>query len=134
MSQGNVELVYRAYDAMRRRDLHAFLDFMDPEVEATFRVLAVEGGTVYRGREGMRRFAEELWSVFPDWHPEVEEAREVADDYVVAKVRGVGRGVGSGLEVGMTIWQVIRIRNGKAIWMHGYPTEREALEAVGLTE
>ncbi len=105
---------------------------MDPEVEATFRILAVEG-VVYRGHEGMRRFAEEVWSVFPDWHPEVDEARDLGD-YVVAKVRGVGRGVGSGLEVGMTVWQVVKSRNGKAIWIHGYATEQEALAAVGLSE
>jgi ketosteroid isomerase-like protein len=128
----NVDGLYRAYDAMRRRDLHAFLALMDPEVEATFRVLAVEG-TVYRGHEGIRRFAEEVWSVFPDWHPEVDEAREVGDA-VVAKVRGVGQGVVSGIEVEMTVWQVVKFRDGKAIWIHGYATEREALEAVGLSE
>lgn len=133
MSQENVDAVYKAYDAMRRRDLHALLALMHPEVEATFRVMAVEG-SVYRGHEGMRRFAEEVWSVFPDWHPEVDEARSVGADHVLARVRGTGRGVGSGLEVGMTVWQVVKVRDGKAIWVHGYPTEEEALEAVGLTE
>jgi ketosteroid isomerase-like protein len=132
MSRENVDAVYRAYDAIRRRDLHAFLDLTDPDVEGTLRVLEVEGA-VYRGHEGMRRFAEEIWSVFPDWHPEVEEAREVGE-CVVAKVRGAGRGVGSGIDVGMTIWQVIEVRAGKAVWFQGYPTEEEALEAVRLRE
>jgi len=128
----NVDAIYRAYDAIRRRDLHAFLALIDPEVEATFRILALEG-TVYRGHEGMRRFAEEVWSVFPDWHPEVDEAREVGDA-VVAKVRGIGKGTGSGIEVEMTVWQVVKYRAGKAIWMQSYPTEVEALEVVGLSE
>jgi hypothetical protein len=34
----------------------------------------------------------------------------------------------------MTACQVVRFREGKVISMHGYPTEAEALEAVGLRE
>jgi ketosteroid isomerase-like protein len=33
MSEENVELAHRAYDAFNRRDLDAFLAFNDPEVE-----------------------------------------------------------------------------------------------------
>jgi ketosteroid isomerase-like protein len=131
MSRENVEGVYRAYEALRRRDLRAFLDLMDPEVE-TLRILEVEG-EVYRGHEGMRLFAEHLWGVFPDWRPEVEEAREVGDA-VVAKVRGAGRGVGSGIEVGLTVWQVVKFRQGKALRFHSYETEEDALVAAGLSE
>ncbi len=132
MSQQNIDALYRGYDAMRRRDLHAVLDIMHPELELTSRILEVEG-VVYRGHEGMRRFAEEVWSVFPDWRPEVEEPRAVGEA-VVAKVRGAGRGVGSGIELDMTAWQVVDFRDGKVISMHGYPTQEEALEAVGLRE
>ena len=132
MSQENVDGVHQAYDAIRRRDLHAFLDLMHPDVEATSRVLEVEGA-VYRGRAGMRQFIEDIWSVFPDWHPEVAHARDCGDA-VVAEIRGTGRGVGSGIETGMTAFQVVKFRDGKAIWIHGYATEHEALEAVGLSE
>ena len=59
MSQENVEVVRRAYDAIRRRDLHAFLDLIHPDVEATSRVLEVEGA-VYRGREGCAQFMEDI--------------------------------------------------------------------------
>ena len=43
MSQENVELVHRAYDAFNRRDLDAFLGFIDPEVDFTSRVVQVAG-------------------------------------------------------------------------------------------
>src|SRR3954453_18534491 len=98
MSQENVEVVRRGYEAMRSRDLHAVLELIDPEFEGTLRILEVEGAP-YRGHEGMRRFAGEVWSVFPDWDPEVVSAREVADDVLVVHVRAAGRGVGSGVEV-----------------------------------
>ena len=42
MSQENVELTYRAYDAFNRRDSAAFLELMDAEVEALPRLAAIE--------------------------------------------------------------------------------------------
>ena len=37
-------LAHRAYDAVHRRDLDAFLAVMDADVEAVPRVVAIEGG------------------------------------------------------------------------------------------
>ena len=133
MSQENVETLYRGYDAMRRRDLHALLEVIHPEFEGVFRILEIEGVT-YRGHEGLRRFAEEVWSVFPDWQPRAGQARAVGAETVIARVRGAGRGVGSGVELDMTVWQVINFRDGKVLSMHPYATEAEALEAAGLSE
>jgi hypothetical protein len=33
-----------------------------------------------------------------------------------------------------TSWQIVRGRNGRAIWMGIYRTEAQALEAAGLSE
>jgi ketosteroid isomerase-like protein len=54
MSHENVELARRAYDALNRRDLDAFLALMDADVEAFPRVVAIEGG--FHGHEGIRRW------------------------------------------------------------------------------
>jgi ketosteroid isomerase-like protein len=132
MSRENVETVRRAYDALRRRDLHAVLDVLDPEVEATSRLADAEG-TVYRGREGVRRMIDELLSVFPDWAPEVVDARDLGHS-VVAELRVVGRAVGSGITVGDTAWQVLEFRDGKVVQLHGYGSEAEALAAAGGQE
>jgi ketosteroid isomerase-like protein len=132
MSRENVEIVRSNYEALRRRDLHAVLATFDPEAVATSRVAAAEG-TVYRGREGVRRMIEEIMSVFPDWAPEVVETRDLGDN-VVAKLRAAGRGVGSGIAVEDTVWQVVEFRDGKIVRLHGYASEAEALEAVGLRE
>jgi hypothetical protein len=56
MSQKNVELARRAYDALNRRDLGAFLALMDANMEALPRVVAIEGG--HHGHEGIRRWWE----------------------------------------------------------------------------
>ena len=53
MSQENVELVYRAYDAFNRRDWDHFLALAHEEVNVESRLVALEGE--YRGHDGLRR-------------------------------------------------------------------------------
>jgi ketosteroid isomerase-like protein len=73
MSQENVELGKRAYEAFNRRDLDGFLALMDPDVEALPRTLGIEGGA-YTGHDGMRRWAEDILAVFDDFNVDFIEA------------------------------------------------------------
>jgi ketosteroid isomerase-like protein len=66
MSQ-NVELLDRSYDALNRRDLDAYLALIDPEAEFTPRISQLEGGSVYRGHDGVREWWLTLFAVFPDF-------------------------------------------------------------------
>ena len=64
MSQENVEIVRRAFEAFNRTyaagttDLSEFLDFLDPDVEWV-PIMAVLEGTTYDGHEGMRQWVED---------------------------------------------------------------------------
>ena len=60
MSQENVELIQRAFEAFNRRDLDAFLELMAPEVEFTPYERALEGLGPYRGHDGVRTWWEEV--------------------------------------------------------------------------
>ena len=40
----------------------------------------------------------------------------------------------NGVPLEQSVWQAIRLRSGKLSWWVPYRTEREALEAVGLSE
>jgi ketosteroid isomerase-like protein len=132
MSRENVEVTYRAYDAVNRRDLDALLALTDPEVVAVPRVLAVEGGTL-RGHDGMRAWWDGVFSAFPDFNIEVNRVREI-DDVTVASIRVRGHGHGSGTPFVDAVWHVSRFRNGKVVWWQTCRSEAEALEAVGLGE
>ncbi len=132
MSQENVEAVRRAHNAMTRGDKDAFVREMDPEVEGVSRVMAAEGVT-YRGHDGMRRFIDDLRSVFPNFRSEVVRAVEYGGA-VVAELRFSGRAAASGLEIEERAWQAVTFRDGKAVWFEAYGSEDEALEAVGLRE
>ena len=89
MSQENVDLYYRAVDAIDRHDLSALLALMDDEVDAVPRIVAMEGGL--QGHEGIRRWWDEWFATFPDYSIEVVEARDVGD-VVIASLRTSGRG------------------------------------------
>jgi ketosteroid isomerase-like protein len=114
-----------AYDAWNRRDLNALLELTHPELEARSYIMDAEGA-VYRGREGMRRFFEDLVSVFPDWRVEIVSTR-AAGDAIVVELRVSGKAAGSGLALSEIRWQVVRFRDGLILSLSGYATEAEAL-------
>jgi ketosteroid isomerase-like protein len=63
MSQENVEIVRRVYDAAARRDVATVLALYDPDVERDVSLHPLGGVTgkrVYRGHEGLR-----IW--FREW-------------------------------------------------------------------
>ena len=87
MSQENVERLYRAYDAFNRRDLDAYLALIDPEVELTPRIMELEGGSYYRGHDGVREWWRTLFAVFPDFSTEILEVRDLGDSLIVSPAR-----------------------------------------------
>jgi ketosteroid isomerase-like protein len=66
MSQENIELAYRAYDAFNRRDWDAFLALVDDDVEVESRLVAMEGG--YHGHEGLHRWWDDFLGTSPTTH------------------------------------------------------------------
>ena len=133
MSQENVELAYRGYDAFNRRDLDAFLALLDPEVEFTTRFAQMEGDSQYHGHDGIREWWEDLLAIFPDFSVEVLEVRDLGD-LGVATLRVRGHGRDSGVPFEETLWGVGKWRHGKAVWWQTFVTEAEALEAAGLSD
>jgi ketosteroid isomerase-like protein len=131
MSQENVELVDRAYEALQANDIDAFLALVDPDVEWHSLILEIEG--VFRGHEGVREWWRSLRDVFPDWNPSVVEVRD-AGDRVLIHARGVGSGAASGVGVEDDFWQVAELRDGRIVWYRAVRSEREALEAAGLAQ
>ena len=133
MSRGNVELTYRAHDAFNRRDLEAFLALMHPDTEFTPYEVAVQGGTPYRGREGMRTWSEESLEVLPDLVVELHEVRDLGDS-VLVRGRLHGHGAGSGASIERPLWGVVEWRDGMQVRYRAFGSEEEALEAVALRE
>ena len=127
MAHSDIDVVCGSHDAFRRRDLDAFVGYMDPEIEFSSLVLEVEG--TYRGLDGIRSWWRDILEVFPDWQPQVEDARQVGER-VLLKVRAEGAGTGSGIDVDRAIWQVAKVRDGRIAAWRFFRTEDEALAAA----
>jgi ketosteroid isomerase-like protein len=131
MSQGNAELTYRAFDAFNRRDLEASLALTDDDMEAVPRAARMEGS--YHGRDGVRRWWDDLLAVIPDFTIEVGDVRDVGDLTLTA-LNMRGHGAGSDVPLDETVWYVGRWRRGKCVWWRTFDTHAEALETAGLSE
>jgi ketosteroid isomerase-like protein len=133
MSQENVEIVRRAYEAFSRGDLDGMVDDVAPTFEyvATGTVPGAVG--VYRGLDGWKELLSSFWDEFQDARVEIRELTE-AGDQVVASVTMLGRGKQSGVEARWPMWQRWTLRDGKIVHGEGFTDRDEALEAAGLRE
>jgi len=135
MSQENVELTRRVFDALLRRDLDEFVAFHDPSCEIQPLLADVAGD--YHGCAGVREWLDDLFGAFPDFSIRLEDVREVGDR-TLARTRISAHGA-HGMDsatpmIDQISWVVAEIRNGRAIWWGTFRTEAEALEAAGVSE
>jgi len=131
MSEENLALAHRAFDAINRRDLGTLLALMDEDVEVVSRIVAMEGGL--QGHDGMRRWCESWFSVFPDYEIEVLDVGALGD-LIVAAWRALGHSAAADVPFEDTIWLTSRWRRGKCVWWRTFYTRDEALEAAGLSD
>ena len=127
----NVERYTEVVDAWNGGDIDRLLAFVSDGVEVSSFLSAVEGD--YRGHEGMRRWRQDTYDMFPDWHGEIEDLRAV-DDATLARLRTRGHGLGSGTPVDQLMWHVAHWREGRMFRLSAHRSEPEALKAVGLEE
>ncbi len=143
MSQ-NVELVRRWYaflpdlaNAAAADDQtildRAFRDYLDEEYEVRLPADYPEGELVFRGREGLIRFAAMLRDVWSEWRFEPQRSIDVGDRVVVFMLV-VAKGRESGVPIEQTNTQVVAIRHGRMTSTRVYRDQEQALKAVGLEE
>ena len=132
MSQENVEVVRRGYDAFNSGDVEGVVATVGPDVrwDMSERVF---NPAVYEGHDGMRRFVEEIDEVWEDFRLEPLDFIDAGDKVVVSHlIRGSGKG--SGVDVELPSTSVYTVRRGKVIEARMYCEHGEALEAAGLSE
>ena len=133
MSQENVEIVRRAYDAIAQGDIQGAVRFVSPDFEyvASGEIPGLSGR--YQGPAGFTRFLEGFWGMFDEPRFEIHELIE-NDDRVLVSLTMRGRGRQSGAEAQWRVFQVWTLRSGRTTYGQAYMTRAEALEAVGLRE
>ena len=131
MSQENVEIVRRSYDAYTLGDIEGALAAIDPQI--VIRDHDIPDASEYHGHEGMFRWQADWESSWESWRWEPEEF-VAAGDRVVAVLRVHAKGRESGAEIERLDGAVWTMRNGKGTRLDYYGSKAEALEAVGLRE
>jgi ketosteroid isomerase-like protein len=135
MSQENVEIVRRAYEALTGGRLDDWFEFLDPEIEWRGPREFPDLAEPHFGHEGVARYGAKLNEALDDYRMTPEEFIDAGEDQVLVFSREGGRGRGSGAEVETNptahLWT---LRDGKAIRMQSYWERSDALEAVGLSE
>jgi ketosteroid isomerase-like protein len=133
MSEENVEIVQRAFDAIRRRDIEALLALYDADIEfLPLTGTRVESGG-YAGHAGVRSYFEEVAEVWEEMRPYADTTRPVGDHVLVMGGCAV-RGIGSGALSDDPMAWVITLDDGKIVRHRGYRSADEALEALKLPE
>ena len=134
MSEANVEIVRRAFEAWNRGDRDGWLATGHPDAEWSSGVLRqVEGaGAVHEGRAEIGQFwddSHELWNL----EIEVTEMRDLGDTVLVlARLRTQGKS--SGAEVERSIGYVFQVEDGLVRRARTYLSPEEALDAAGVSE
>jgi ketosteroid isomerase-like protein len=136
MSQGNVEIVRRVYEAAAQQDSEAVLALYDPQVELDSTRLQIvgEAGAVHHGHEGMRRFFREWHDAWENIEYDYDELIDAGHDKVVSVVTRRARGRASGAEVELRVALVWTLTGGKVARVVWFPSRDEALQAAGFAD
>ena len=132
MSQENVEIVKRLYDAWQRDGFGVVRELMDPEIEWVNPDYAVEPGT-RRGYAGFEAAARALTSIYPDYQVSAVKF-SVGGDRVAVTARVATRSAGVSVPIDAERGYVFDVREGKVTRFAWFNDPREALKAVGLEE
>jgi ketosteroid isomerase-like protein len=136
MSEENVELVRRMYEAINRGDIAGAMALADPPQNFEFvpsGVLIPDLSGVQAGPEGLRRLSEVFFNEFDALHVDVHELVD-AGDQVYSSFTLRGRGKQSGVATSFDGWLVWTVTDGRVTRLLGFTDRDPALEAAGLAE
>jgi ketosteroid isomerase-like protein len=131
MSQENVEIVQRLYQAWARDDVQSALLSYDPDVE--WDGTNLPDGQVGRGRDAIMDHLTRWSAMWESWNVEVEQVIDAGGDHVVVFIRETGRST-NGLDMDERHAELYRIRDGRIVRRQGFSDPNDALKAAGLEE
>src|SRR4029450_2843381 len=117
MSQENVEIVGRIYDAWATGDFRAGVVHLDRHVVPVIGPDFPEFG-VFVGPDGIRQYMRRFLDQWEELTIEAKELRPVRDT-AIARIVQHGKGRASGIEGDVTYFQLFTFRGGRIVRMGG---------------
>ena len=133
MSQENIEIIRRCFEALNRGDREAAKQFADPYCELRTRTGDV-AGRAYHGPEGVEQWFADVEESWARIHQIPVRFIEVDDERSIVVVRFQATGRGSGAEVDQETAPIWSIRAGLVTRIETHATLAEALQAAGMSE
>ena len=130
MSEENVDIIRRAYEAYAQGDLVAMVEDVDPKV---ITYTSVDGAT-YHGPDGLIQAVAVWVEGFDNWTMTPEEFIDANDHQVIVRVHQSAVGAQSGVPIVADFWFVHTLSAGKTTRIDMLASEADALEAAGLSE
>jgi ketosteroid isomerase-like protein len=127
MSEENVDIIRRAWEAYERRDVEAVLEVLDPDVEL-FPARAVLEGMPYCGHEGFKKFLEDMMEDWEEFETKAEEFRQLDDGRVLVVGRFSATGK-SGVELDAPAAWTCEVEGGKIVRVRFYPSAESAISS-----
>jgi ketosteroid isomerase-like protein len=131
MSEENVEIVRRMWDAFLAGDVPAALWFYAPDVE--WDGTNLPDGRIGHGHQAILDHVARWAGVWDDWTVEVERVHEVGSDQVVLFMREKGRS-DNGLTMDERHAELYTLTDGMIVRRQGFSDPNQALEAARLSE
>jgi ketosteroid isomerase-like protein len=133
MSEENVEIVRRRYDAFHGGDFDGAISHFDPNVQVDASKARPDDVATGTGQERLIQIVTSWVTAWDEWREEIEEVRDLGSRVLVLSVQR-GRGKGSGAQVEARWAVVYELDGGVITGMRIYPDMAAALEAAGLSE
>jgi ketosteroid isomerase-like protein len=125
----NVDVVRTWFAAHAQGDLERVLELTHPEIEVRPALVGGLEGRVYRGRDGMREFLDDVDAVWTDFRIELRELRDAGDAVIVlGHTWAEGR---EGIVVDDPGGWLLRMEDGMIRDFRSFNSWEEALEAAG---
>jgi ketosteroid isomerase-like protein len=134
MSEENLETVRRAFAALERRDMDAWLGYWTEDVDYRAMEGAPDDHGPMHGRADIRAYVQDWIDMFEDFRSEPVELIDAGEDTVVVVHAVSGTAKQSGIETEMTYAAVYSFRDGKVCRGREYATREEALEAARVLQ
>jgi ketosteroid isomerase-like protein len=132
MSQDNVEIVGRIFEAWASGDWSIGRDYLDPHAVCVVSSDFPAFGAYY-GVDGIRTY----WRDFlAQWERLTLEATgmQAVGDTVIAEATQHSKGRASGIEGAISYFMLFTFRGGRVVRMEAVMSRAEALQAVGLPD